>query len=241
MKSDWNDVIEREIASLSGYRTANHWFLCKRTWNDSPSSSDSKPPEMQDDWKPVEFPIELTEKGEFWFRLNYTIPKEIHGIPVSGSRTVLQSRTLKPMEVFLDGKSIFSARYWSDLCVPEAVLTEKADTGRTCEILVRVDNTGSNGINDRIEIAIEIERLEDLLFELETFIESEEMDEDTTKTQFKKLDKARSDLAGERFKFLMESRKILGNERFREVKQMYKKNRRNKSYKKDKKERSVEK
>ncbi len=73
-------------------------------------------------------------------------------------------------------------------------------------------------------------------FELETLIESEEMDEDTTKKQFKKLDKARSDLAGERFKSLMESRKILGSGRFKTVKQMYKKNKRNKRYKKDKKE-----
>jgi len=73
-------------------------------------------------------------------------------------------------------------------------------------------------------------------FELETLIESEELDEDSTKKQFKKLEKARSGLAGERFKFLMESRKILGNERFQNVKQMYKKNKRNKRYKKDKKE-----
>lgn len=65
-------------------------------------------------------------------------------------------------------------------------------------------------------------------FELETLLESKEMDEDATKTQFKKLDKARSDLAAERFKFLMESRKILGNERFQDVKRMYKKNKRNK-------------
>jgi Spy/CpxP family protein refolding chaperone len=64
-------------------------------------------------------------------------------------------------------------------------------------------------------------------FELETLIESDDLDEDSTKKQFKKLEKARTDLAGERFKFLMESRKILGNERFRAVKQMYKKNKRN--------------
>ena len=73
-------------------------------------------------------------------------------------------------------------------------------------------------------------------FELETLIESDDLDEDTTKKQFKKLEKARTDLAGERFKFLMESRKILGNERFQNVKQMYKKNKRNKHQKKDKKE-----
>ncbi len=64
-------------------------------------------------------------------------------------------------------------------------------------------------------------------FELETLIESDDLDEDSTKKQFKKLEKARTDLAGERFKFLMESRKILGNERFKAIKQMYKKNKRN--------------
>ena len=76
-------------------------------------------------------------------------------------------------------------------------------------------------------------------FELETLIESDDLDEDTTKKQFKKLEKARSNLAGERFKFLMESRKILGNKRFQNVKQMYKKNKRNKHQKKGKKESSA--
>jgi len=78
-------------------------------------------------------------------------------------------------------------------------------------------------------------------FELETLIEREELDEDATKKQFKKLDRARSDLADERFKSFMESRKILGNERYKTVKHMYKKNKRNKRHKQDKKESSVKK
>ena len=71
-------------------------------------------------------------------------------------------------------------------------------------------------------------------FELETLLESKEMDEDAAKAQFEKLDKARSDLAAERFKFLMESRKILGNKRFQYVKGMYQKNKQNKGRKKGK-------
>ena len=70
-------------------------------------------------------------------------------------------------------------------------------------------------------------RLEKERFELDTLLESEEVDNDAVRHQFEKLEQARSKLSEERFNFLMKSRTILGNKRFQEVKRMYKKERRN--------------
>jgi Spy/CpxP family protein refolding chaperone len=64
--------------------------------------------------------------------------------------------------------------------------------------------------------------------ELQSLIESNNLDEGKAKNQFKRLEKARRRLSGERFDFLMQSRKVLGNERFQEIKNMYREKHRQK-------------
>ncbi len=174
MINGWKSVIESRVESLKIYRSENQWLLLERTRSrplsvSRPPSPAQEHPGESESWAPVQFPIELSEEAEFWFRLDYTVPDVIHEISVSGSRALLHSRTLKPMEVILDGSTIFSASYWSDLCVPEAVVTEEADPGRVYKILIRIENTGSNGINDRFAITLEYEKVEELIFDLETF------------------------------------------------------------------------
>lgn len=65
-------------------------------------------------------------------------------------------------------------------------------------------------------------------FDLENILESEELDEAAVMEQFRKVEKARANLANERFKFLIHSRKILGSKRFEDIKVMYKKMHRHK-------------
>ncbi len=64
-------------------------------------------------------------------------------------------------------------------------------------------------------------------FELNNLMESEPMDEGAVKTQFKKLEEARTNLSNERLDSAIASRKILGKKRFQQAKQMLKKQRRN--------------
>jgi len=64
-------------------------------------------------------------------------------------------------------------------------------------------------------------------FELNNLLDSEPMDEEAVKTQFKKLEKARNNLATERMDSLITSRKILGKKRFQQVRQMFKNHRKN--------------
>ena len=58
-------------------------------------------------------------------------------------------------------------------------------------------------------------------FELETLLEKETLDEAAAMEQLKRLEKARSDLAGERFRFLLQVRKTLGFERYQQLKSLF--------------------
>ena len=56
-------------------------------------------------------------------------------------------------------------------------------------------------------------------FELGSLLDKKTLDEAAVMQQFTKLEKARTELAGERFSFLVEVRKILGQERYQTLKQ----------------------
>ncbi len=58
-------------------------------------------------------------------------------------------------------------------------------------------------------------------FELENLLEKETLNEMAVMEQFEKLEKARSDLGGERFRFLLQARKILGFERYQRLKSLF--------------------
>jgi Spy/CpxP family protein refolding chaperone len=67
-----------------------------------------------------------------------------------------------------------------------------------------------------LKSAVERER-----FDLENLLEKEQLDEKAVMEQFKRLEKARSDLANERFRTLLEMRKTLGFERYQQLKALF--------------------
>jgi Spy/CpxP family protein refolding chaperone len=67
-------------------------------------------------------------------------------------------------------------------------------------------------------------------FELENLLESESLDKAAVMEQFKRLEKARTDLAAERFNFVMYVRETLGFERFQRIKMFHGKLRREKRH-----------
>jgi len=63
--------------------------------------------------------------------------------------------------------------------------------------------------------------LEKERFELNNLLENDSFDETAAMKQFKKLEKARTNIAHERFRFLLRIRKILGFERYQLLKVKY--------------------
>jgi len=118
------------------------------------------------------------------------------------------------------GQDMHYGKWWRNPKVSEQLnLSQEEKSG--------LDKQFLNSRRRLIDLKSKLEREQ---FELENLLESEALDEDAVKVQFKKLDNARSELAEERFNFLMNVRKILGNERFQEVKGMYKNMRKRKMH-----------
>ncbi|MGD8342831.1 MAG: periplasmic heavy metal sensor [Desulfobacterales bacterium] len=59
-------------------------------------------------------------------------------------------------------------------------------------------------------------------FELDTLLGKEPVDDAKVRTQFKRLEKARTDLANERLGFVIRVREIIGADRFQQLKTSYK-------------------
>jgi hypothetical protein len=70
----------------------------------------------------------------------------------------------------------------------------------------------------RIELKSLVEKEK---FELENLIESKNLDEEALLRQFRKLEKARTDLSEEIFGFLIQARNVLGYERFVQLKGLH--------------------
>jgi len=71
-----------------------------------------------------------------------------------------------------------------------------------------------------IELKNAVEREQ---FELDTLLEKKTVDDAKVREQFKRLERARTDLADERLSFVIRVREIIGAERFQELKTSYKK------------------
>ncbi len=63
-------------------------------------------------------------------------------------------------------------------------------------------------------------RVEAEQFELESMLEAENFEEAAAMAQYRKLEKARTELGVERFRFLVDVRKILGRKAFQELMQI---------------------
>lgn len=70
-----------------------------------------------------------------------------------------------------------------------------------------------------IELKNAVEREQ---FELDTLLEKKTVDDAKVREQFKRLERARTDLADERLGFVIRVREIIGAERFQQLKTSYK-------------------
>jgi len=71
-----------------------------------------------------------------------------------------------------------------------------------------------------IELKNTVEREQ---FELDTLLDKKTVDDAKVRQQFKRLERARTDLADERLSFVIRVREIIGADRFQELKTSYKK------------------
>jgi Spy/CpxP family protein refolding chaperone len=116
--------------------------------------------------------------------------------------------------------------------LPEVVIAQDVPSGKwwynkkvvqnlnlTPKEVDRLDRLYENSHRKLIDLTSAVKREQ---FELDTLLGKEPVDDAKVREQFKRLEKARTDLADERLGFVIRVREIIGADRFQQLKTSYK-------------------
>lgn len=158
-------VLRERIASLTAYRNSGPWRIA---CGDYPTLDSTNTPGVE--WEESGNGFLVHPHKDNWFRHRFVVPGQVEGIPVEGSMILVQFGVLCPTELFVNGKEVFRERFWTDFQKPEVILTPNATPGESFEIAIHTRGPAMlYHIETRTEARIEIEVVEDVLYELETF------------------------------------------------------------------------
>jgi alpha-mannosidase len=159
-------MLNGKYEEISGYRTKLQWkFIQGRAVGAYSRDYDDS------SWMDVKLPMTVDlRKGEAWLRCRITVPENVSGIPIKGSKVKLFSSVITTgAEVYVDSKLVLSADYWTELRGPMIVLSENVKPGETYVVAVKLyPCTEPIGIP---EFNVTYSNVEDVLFELDAFME----------------------------------------------------------------------
>ena len=126
-------------------------------------------PETDDSgWAEKKVPLTWSMKsGTAYFRKKIILPSEIEGIPTEGSNVNLTFHFHSGVELFIDGERAYSHRYWAERTATPLLLMKKACRGERRLIVFKAP--GGDGLGT-FWAGIEIDRVEDILFELNAIL-----------------------------------------------------------------------
>jgi len=159
-------MLNGKYEEISGYRAKLQWkFIQGRAVGAYSRDYDDS------SWMDVKLPMTVDlRKGEAWLRCRITVPENVSGIPIKGSKVKLFSYVITTgAEVYVDSKLVLSADYWTELRGPMIVLSENVKPGETYVVAVKLyPCTEPIGIP---EFNVTYSNVEDVLFELDAFME----------------------------------------------------------------------
>jgi len=114
---------------------------------------------------------------------------------------------------FAGGQDIPSGKWWYNQKVVQNLNLTQSEIHQLDELYV-------DSHRRLIELKNTVEREQ---FELDTLLGEKTVDDAKVRQQFKRLERARTDLADERLRFVIRVREIIGADRFQQLKTSYKK------------------
>ena len=114
---------------------------------------------------------------------------------------------------FVGGQDIPSGKWWYNQKVVQ-------NLNLTQNEIHQLDQLYVGSYRRLIELKNAVEREQ---FELDTLLSKKTVDDAKVRQQFKRLERARTDLADERLRFVIGVREIIGANRFQQLKTSYKK------------------
>jgi len=114
---------------------------------------------------------------------------------------------------FAGGQDIPSGKWWYNQKVVQNLNLSQSEVHQLDQLWV-------DSQRRLIELKNAVEREQ---FELDTLLGKKTVDDAAVRQQFKRLERARTDLADERLRFVIGVREIIGPDRFQQLKTSYKK------------------
>jgi Spy/CpxP family protein refolding chaperone len=114
---------------------------------------------------------------------------------------------------FAGGQDIPSGKWWYNQKVVQNLNLTQSE-------IHQLDQLWVDSQRRLIELKNAVEREQ---FELDTLLSKKTVDDAAVRQQFKRLERARTDLADERLRFVIGVREIIGPDRFQQLKTSYKK------------------
>jgi len=120
------EALDKKYKRLTEYRTDLHWKFYqgkiegahRADYDDSSWGSVSLPFA----WDPA--------KGDVWLRCAVSVPEQIDGIEISGTKAEMYSFVMtNGTEIFVNSKLVLREEYWTDLRGPRILIAEKANAG----------------------------------------------------------------------------------------------------------------
>lgn len=158
--------IEEEIKELekriNKYLWLDEWKFSQNCVNGEKIETDDS------SWETKKQPIHWALKdGDAYLRKWIEIPEEIEGIRIKNSKILLKFVFPSGVTLYVNGKEVYSHKFWADKIATPYLLTEKAIPGE--KILIVFKTKKGDGLGN-FWASLSIENINNLLFQLQSLL-----------------------------------------------------------------------
>lgn len=158
----WEDEVKKLQIKIEEQLSLAKWkFIQGNEKEELPATDESG-------WEEKTAPVKWsTKSGTAYFKNLFTLPRDIEGIKTENGNVDLIFLFPSGVELFIDGKRVYGHRYWADKIAHPFRLMEKAQSGEKRLIVFKTPKGDGLGF---FAAAINIDRIEDILFELNSIL-----------------------------------------------------------------------
>jgi len=162
MLSKWEESLKNFEQKISKYLHLNEWKFKQ-------NCSDGEKIEIDDNtWDEKKQPINWALKdGDTYLRKWIEIPEEIEGIEIKGSKVYLKFVFPSGVTLFINGKEVYSHRFWADKIATPFLLTEEVKPNEKFLIVFKTEKGDGLGV---FWAFLSIKNIDNLLFELKSLL-----------------------------------------------------------------------
>ncbi|HOK57083.1 MAG TPA: glycoside hydrolase family 38 C-terminal domain-containing protein [bacterium] len=163
------DLLEKWEESVKNLEQRINKYLHLNEWKFKQNCSEGAKVEIDDsNWEKKTQPIHWALKdGDTYLRKWIEIPEEIEGIKIEGSKIYLKFVFPSGVTLFINGKEVYSHKFWADKIATPFLLTENAKPNEKFLIVFKTDKGDGLG---GFWAYLSIKNLNDIVFQLKSIL-----------------------------------------------------------------------